>query len=141
MQGRKTLTDSYRFPGFSSQIESARSLWGSHGSRGGFGAARKKNVCGVCGKANKTFYDHKKRQVRDLSCGDARVYLEVEVRRVGCPQCGKVKQEKLDWLADNPFYTKRFAFFVGRRCRSSTIKDVAKELHLDWQTVKTLEKQ
>ena len=65
----------------------------------------------------------------------------MEVRRVGCPQCGKVKQEKLDWLADNPFYTKRFAFFVGRRCRSSTIKDVAKELHLDWQTVKTLEKQ
>ena len=37
-------------------------------------------------------------------------------RRV--PRCGKVKQETLDWLADNPFYTKRFAFFVGRRCRS-----------------------
>ena len=52
-----------------------------------------------------------------------------------------MKREQLDWLADNPFYTKRFAFFVGRRCRASTIKDVAKELHLDWQTVKGLEKQ
>ena len=50
-----------------------------------------------------------------------------------------MKREKLDWLADNPFYTKRFAFYVGRRCRASTIKDVAKELHLDWDTVKTLE--
>jgi transposase len=30
---------------------------------------------------------------------------------------------------------------VGRRCRSSTIKDVAQELHLDWHTVKELEKQ
>ncbi len=28
---------------------------------------------------------------------------------------------------------------VGRRCRSGTIQDVAKELHLDWQTVKALE--
>jgi transposase len=52
-----------------------------------------------------------------------------------------VKQERLDWVADNPFYTKRFAFYAGRRCRDSTVKDVAKELHLDWKTVKALEKQ
>jgi len=50
-----------------------------------------------------------------------------------------VKQEKLPWLADNPFYTRRFAFYVGRRCRSSTIRDVARELRLDWKTVKALE--
>ncbi len=55
--------------------------------------------------------------------------------------CGKVKSEKLDWLSDNSFYTKRFAFHVGRRCRISTIKDVANELHLDWKTVKELDKQ
>jgi transposase len=47
----------------------------------------------------------------------------------------------LDFLADNPFYTKRFADYVGKRCRSSTIKDVAKELKLDWHTVKNLEKE
>jgi len=69
------------------------------------------------------------------------VYLEVEVRRVACRRCGGVKQEKLAWIADNPLYTKRFAFFVGRRCRVSTLKDVAQELHLDWQTVKGLEMQ
>ena len=50
-----------------------------------------------------------------------------------------VKQEKLPWLADNPFYTRRFAFYVGRRCRTGTIQDVARELHLDWKTVKALE--
>jgi transposase len=81
------------------------------------------------------------RRVRDLSCGDRRIFLELEVRRVECRSCGKVKQEKLDWLADNPFYTKRFAFYVGRRCQASTIKALADELHLDWQTVKDLEKQ
>jgi transposase len=52
-----------------------------------------------------------------------------------------VKQEKLGWLADNPFYTKRFAFYVGRRCRTATLLDVARELHLDWKTVKDLELQ
>ena len=44
-------------------------------------------------------------------------------------------------LADNPFYTKRFAVSVGRRCRASPIRDVAKELRLDWPTVKALEQQ
>ena len=52
-----------------------------------------------------------------------------------------MKQEKLEWLAEFPFYTKRFAFYVGRRCRGSTIQDIAKELHLNWKTVKALEKQ
>jgi len=44
-------------------------------------------------------------------------------------------------LADNPLYTKRFAYFVGRRCRASPIRDVARELALDWHTVKELDKQ
>ena len=52
-----------------------------------------------------------------------------------------MKQEKLAWLSDNPFYTKRFAFFVGRRCRAMTIQDVAKETRLDWHTIKELECQ
>jgi len=52
-----------------------------------------------------------------------------------------VKQEKLDFLANNPFYTKRFGFYVGKRCSTSTVKDVAQELHLDRKTVKELEKQ
>ncbi len=87
------------------------------------------------------WYDRKRRRVRDKSCGDARVYLDLDIRRVDCRSCGAVKQEKLAFLADNPFYTKRFAFYVGRRCGTSTIKDVAKELHLDWSTVKALEMQ
>lgn len=52
-----------------------------------------------------------------------------------------MKSESLDWLADNPFYTKRFAYFVGRRCRDSSVKAVAEELFLDWHTVKELDKQ
>ena len=87
----------------------------------------------------RTFYDRKTRRVRDLSCGDTRVYLEIELRRVHCRSCGAVKQEKLPWLANNPFYTRRFAYYVGRRCRSATVRDVARELRLDWKTVKALE--
>jgi transposase len=91
----------------------------------------------VCG----SFYDRRPWAVRDLSCGPLRIFLEFEMRRVDCPKCGKVKRERLTWLADSPFYTKRFAFYVGRRCRDSTIKAVAEELGLDWRAVKELDKQ
>jgi transposase len=52
-----------------------------------------------------------------------------------------VKPERLSFLADNPHFTKRFAWYVGRRCRESTLKDVADEFNLDWHTVKELDKQ
>ena len=63
------------------------------------------------------------------------------MRRVACRRCGAVKRERLEDLIDNALHTRRFAYYVGRRCRSATISDVARELHLDWHTVKRLEKQ
>ncbi len=60
---------------------------------------------------------------------------------MACRSCAKVKRERLEFLADNPLYTKRFAYHVGRRCRNSTIKEVAEELHLHWSSVKELDKQ
>ena len=60
------------------------------------------------------WYDRKVRRVRDLSCGDTRIFLELEVRGIDCRCCGKVKREQLDFLADNPHYTKRFAYYVVR---------------------------
>jgi transposase len=102
-------------------------------------APGKKTRCGVCGRVATTFYDRKTRVVRDLSCGDTHVFLEVEVRRVNCRTCGFVKTERLPWLADNPFYTRRFAYYVGRRCRAATVTDIARELRLDWKAVKALE--
>src|SRR5208283_4602015 len=87
------------------------------------------------------WYDRRVRRARDLSSAGFRILLELEVRRVACRTCGTVKRERLDFLADNPRFTKRFAFYVGRRCRQASIQDVAKELKLDWDTVKILEMQ
>lgn len=78
--------------------------------------------------------------MRDLSCGDTRVYLEFECRRVQCRTCGGVKSERLDWMVHRRLYTKRFAHYVGQRCKDAPIAVIAKELKLDWHTVKELEK-
>ena len=137
----KRLQDVYRFPGF---VPLA-------GVRGVFGdpwavvitlrRRRKKRSAASAGEDLAPSTTSGLDACRDISCGDKRVYLALSVRRVHCPRCGGVKRERLDWLADNPLYTKRFAFFVGRRCRESTVQAVAEELLLDWHTVKELDKQ
>lgn len=59
---------------------------------------------------------------------------------MNCKSCAAIKTERLDWLSENPFYTRRFYLHVGRKCRKMSIKDVAEELHLDWHCVKELDK-
>ena len=56
------------------------------------------------------------------------------------PECRSVFVEKLDWLAKNPRYTKRFARHVGALCREMTVKAVAELEHLHESTVKDLDK-
>jgi transposase len=68
------------------------------------------------------------------------VYLDFEFHRVDCKKCGGVKSEKLDFLSNNTKYTDRFAWQIGGFCRAMTIHDVAKRMHLDWHTVKDLDK-
>ena len=58
------------------------------------------------------WYDRTQRRVRDLACGDLRISLDVEVRRVACRRCGQVKQARLAFRADHPCSTKRFAFVM-----------------------------
>jgi transposase len=75
--------------------------------------ALKKTICDCCGRVQTGWYDRRVRQVRDLPSAGFRIVLELEVRRVACRRCGAVKRERLDFLADNPHYTKRFAFYVA----------------------------
>ena len=137
----RRLRDAYQFPGFRPQA-TVKGVFGDPKARVVTLVRReKKTVCGCCGHKQSGWYDRKTRRVRDLSCGDTRVWLELDVLRVACRVCDKVKTERLDFLADNPFYTKRFAWYVGRRCRQWSVRDVAREFRLDWQTVKALDKQ
>ena len=63
----------------------------------------------------------------------------LSMRRVSCTACG-VKNEKLAFLSGNTKYTLRFATQIGGLCRAMTIKDVARQIDLDWHAVKDLDK-
>lgn len=101
--------------------------------------AKKTAVCSGCGTRHRTFYDRTTRRVRDTDAAGWRIYLAFEQRRVACVRCRGVKVERLDWLAQNPRYTQRFAQQVGTLCRDMSNKAVAQLLHLHEHTVKDLD--
>ena len=77
--------------------------------------------------------------MRDLDAAETRIYLEFEYRRVHCPRCDAVKQEKLSWLADSSRFTQRFEDRIGQQCREMTIKRVAELNSLGWDQVRRIE--
>ncbi|RPH74977.1 MAG: ISL3 family transposase [Nitrospiraceae bacterium] len=127
-----------RIPGSQS---AAGDLWRSPRSAGHLGPAKKTAVCSGCGARHRTFYDRTMRRVRDPDVAGGRLYLAFEQRRVACSRCQGVSVERLDWLAQNPRYTQRFAQQVGPLCRDMSNKAVAQLLPLHEHTVKDLDKR
>ena len=83
---KRRLWDAYAFPRFRPQ-PTVRGVFGDPKARVITLVRRsKKRLCGCCGRAQSGWYDRRTRQVRDLSCGDTRIYLEFEVRRVQCQE-------------------------------------------------------
>lgn len=141
MQKNRRLVDDYCPPGFRA-LAKLKGVFGDPKARRiVLKRRRRKTICGNCGRSCRAFYDSEIRRVRDLNSGTQRIYLEFAIRRVDCPHCSGIHQERLDFLARNHRYTRRFAFEVGRRCGRSTIKDIARELHLGWHAVKNLDKE
>ncbi len=79
-------------------------------------------------------------RARDLDVAEWRIYAEFQRWRVYCPRCRSVFIEQLDFLAENPRYTRRFALHVGSLCRDMTNKAVADITRLHHTTVKNLDK-
>ena len=116
-------------------------LWRSPRPTRRLSPAKKTAVCSGCGTRHRAFYDRQTRRVRDTDAAGWRIYLAFEQRRVACSRCQGVKVERLDWLAQNPRYTQRFAQHVGTLCRDMSNKAVAQMLSLHEHTVKDLDVQ
>ena len=80
------------------------------------------------------------RTIRSIPIGHKQVKLRMKVQRVGCKDCGAVRQECLHFVTGKRTYTNRFCRLVVELSRISTIKDVASFLHVGWDTVKDIQK-
>ncbi len=96
-------------------------------------------ICSGCGQSVVQTYDVQERWIRDLPILGVDTWLRIPRRRVACPDCGP-KIEAISWLTPYARVTRRLAENVARLCRDLPVLRTASFFHLDWKTVKRIDK-
>ena len=110
MRRTKRLLDEYRFPGFRPVAKIKGKFGDSYALIIPLKRRQKNNMWLLRNKFIKAIMIAKHDLFVIYHVLQNGFYLEVDIRRVKCDQCGKVKQEKLTWIADNPWYTQKICF-------------------------------
>lgn len=97
--------------------------------------------CPDCGSANVIKRGARPRRFMAPNIGMKPVSIEVPVPRIGCRDCGTVKQVQLSFADRRRSYTRSFERMAVELCRRMTIKHVAMHLHVSWDVVKDIEKR
>lgn len=96
--------------------------------------------CSRCGTPVEEVHDVTERRVRDLPLMSYDVWLIFPQTRLRCPRCGPTVEE-IPWLDRYQRLTKRLAELLGRMAQVMPIKQVAELFHVNWDTVKEIDKR
>ncbi|MBE3040921.1 MAG: ISL3 family transposase [Chloroflexi bacterium] len=97
--------------------------------------------CGACGSRHVVRRGVYLRRFRSLPIGGRPVQVLLDVPRVGCMDCGAVRQVPVRFADGRRSYTKAFERHVLDLSRHMTIQDVARHLQVGWDVVKDIQKR
>lgn len=97
--------------------------------------------CAVCGSGRVVRRGFQPRCFRSLPLGSRSVHIELKVARVGCVDCGEVRQVPVDFADERRTYTHAFERYVLELSHHMTIRDVAEHLGVGWDLVKGIQKR
>jgi transposase len=69
------------------------------------------------------------------------IFLELEVQRVGCLECHRVRQVSLGFADPRFTYTHAFERYALELSKHMTIQDVARHLSVSWDVIKDIQKR
>jgi len=97
--------------------------------------------CAACGSRRVIRRGFQPRCFRGLPIGARPVQIKLDVPRVGCADCGDVRQVPVDFAHERRTYTHAFERYVLELSRHMTIRDVAEHLGVGWDLVKGIQKR
>ena len=97
-----------------------------------------KLYCAKCGGRHVIKSGSTVRRFRCVPIGSRQIILEMTVQRLECKDCGAVQQERIHFVRGKERYTYRMKRHVLDLCKIGTISDIAKFLHMSWDTVKDI---
>jgi transposase len=95
---------------------------------------RQRPIC-PCGWKGRAVYDRSTRRWRHLDLGASKLFLEAEVRRISCRQCGRVRTEQVQWARPGARHSRDFEDVVAWLCQRTDKTTVTKLLRTSWETV------
>ena len=87
-----------------------------------------------CGFTTKSRYDTSRRRWRHLDAGACQVWLEAEIHRVDCPNCG-VRTEEVPWARPGARHSRDFQDVVAWLCQRMDKTSVGRLMRCSWEAV------
>ena len=97
--------------------------------------------CSHCGSAEVWTQGGVERFIRGLPMGQRPTVFQLQVPRVVCLSCGKIRQVKINFADPKKHYTRSFARYALELSRHMTIQAVADHLQVGWDTIKEIQAQ
>jgi transposase len=98
------------------------------------GLRRRRAACSVCGQVCRRVHDRQRRRWRHLDLGGQRCFVEYDLRRVRCPDCG-VRVEALPWARPGARHTRDFEDLVAFLAQQMAKTPICALLRIGWDTV------
>lgn len=95
---------------------------------------RRRLVCSRCGQVYRATYDSSFRRWRHLDVAGRRCFIEYELRRVECRDCG-VRVEAVPWARPDARHTRDFENLVAFCAQQMAKSQVQALLRVAWDTV------
>lgn len=95
---------------------------------------RRRIACSVCGQAYRAMHDRELRRWRHLDLAGHRCFIEYELRRVRCRDCG-VRVEAVPWARRAARHTREFEDLVAFCAQQMAKSQVQALLRVGWDTV------
>jgi len=97
--------------------------------------------CSGCNSTNVIRRGQKSRCFHAVPIGAKPVFITFAIPRVGCKDCGLVRQVRLSFADHRRTYTRNFERYVLELSKLMTIQDIAKHLNVGWDMIKDIEKR
>ena len=97
--------------------------------------------CPCCKSTNVIRRGQKPRRFRAVPIGNKEVFIILDLLRIGCRDCGAVRQIKVSFAEPRRSFTRAFERYVLDLSRMMTIQDVAQHLKVGWDMIKNIQKR
>ena len=97
--------------------------------------------CPICGSKDVSPRGSVTRRIMLLPTGTHQNFAEVDIPRVWCPSCEKLRQIRPVFAEEQRSYSRAFERYAIDLCEMMPIKDVAAHLGVSWGTIKDIHKR